>query len=264
METLTDTPEAALLRLDPALAAAVWVPLAGGRTNRLWRVGAFTVKRFDLDAASPLFPNDPLAEARALALFAPLGLAPRLRAAGRDWLIYDHIEGEGLRGDPAPVAVMLHRLHGCGVEAGFRLSPNGSAAVLADAARIHPMAGAPADPGIGPVRAVPIHADAVAGNVLVTPAGARLIDWQCPAMGDPAEDICTFLSPAMTWLYTGQPMTAERAEAFLAAYPDQAMAARARALRPLYGWRIAAHCAWKAARGDADYAQALKLELAAL
>lgn len=262
MNDATETPHSALARLDPRLASADWQPLAGGRTNRLWRVGGFTVKRFDVAAASPLFPNDPRAEAKALGLFAPVGIAPRLRAEGADWLIYDHAEGAVWSGDPAPVARALHRLHSLRIPEGtFRDAPNGSAAVLADAARIHVLAGAPPDPACGPVRAVPIHADAVAGNIIATAGGPLLIDWQCPAMGDPAEDLCTFLSPAMTWLYTGRPMPSDRGEAFLRAYPDAQVVARARIMMPVYRWRIAAHCAWKAAHGDTDYAQALKLEL---
>lgn len=262
MEDSFDSPEGALLRLDPDLAGAEWQPLAGGRTNRLWRVGGYTVKRFAPDGASPLFPNEVQAEARALALFAGSGLAPRLRALGRDWLIYDHAEGRIWSGDPAPVARALHRLHGIQVpEGSFRTAPNGSAAVLTDARRIFALPDAPDDPGLPPVAAVPIHADAVAGNIIETADGPLFIDWQCPAMGDPVEDICTFLSPAMTWLYSGEPMRPDRAEAFLAAYPDANVVARARAMMPVYRWRIAAHCAWKAARGDADYAEALKLEL---
>lgn len=264
---MTDVPtdlRTALLRLDPALAQAGWTALAGGRTNRLWRVGSFSVKLFDSAASSPLFPNDAKAEAKALDLFGPLGFAPRLRAAGADWLIYDHIDGAVWAGDPAPVARVLHRLHGTQIPKGsFRNAANGSAAVLADAGQIYPMSGGPVDPALGPVPAVPIHADAVSGNVLQSASGPVLIDWQCPAMGDPVEDLCTFISPAMSWLYCGTPCSADRAEAFLAAYPDAAVVARARVMLPVYRWRIAAHCAWKAARGDADYAQALKLELAA-
>lgn len=262
MELAVDTLEAALLRLNPDLATARWHVLAGGRTNRLWRVGGYTVKRFDPAAATPLFPNDAAAEARALALFAPLGLAPQLRAQGVDWLVYDHAEGAVWTGDPAPVARALHRLHGAAVPSGsFRLAPNGSAAVLDHAHAIYPLEGAPPDPGVGAVALCPIHADAVAGNILETRAGPLLIDWQCPAMGDPVEDICTFLSPAMTWLYSGKPMTADRAEAFLQAYPDAQTVARARVMMPVYRFRIAAHCAWKAARGDAAYAQAMQLEI---
>lgn len=262
MDDRPETPQAALGWLDPDLAVGDWQPLAGGRTNRLWRAGRFTVKQFDAAAASPLFPNDAGAEARALGLFAPLGLAPRLRAQGADWLIYDHAEGRPWAGDPAPVARALHRLHRARVPQGsFRTAPNGSAAILADARRIHGLPDAPADPHCPPVVPVPIHADAVAGNILDTAAGPLFIDWQCPAMGDPVEDICTLLSPAMTWLYTGKPISPDWANALLRAYPDAETVARARLMLPVYRWRIAAHCAWKAARGDADYAAALRLEL---
>ncbi len=262
MEDAPETVKAAVWRLDPALRGVCWQPLAGGRTNRLWRAGDLTIKKFTADAASPLFPNDAAAEARALELFAPLGIAPRLRAAGADWLVYDHADGAVWSGDPVPVARALHRLHGAKVPDGtFRPAPNGSGAVLAHAAAIHPLGDAPADPALPPAPVVPIHADAVVGNVLATAGGPVLIDWQCPAMGDAAEDLCTFLSPAMTWLYGGKVWSAAEAERFLAAYPDAAVVERARLMQPVYSHRIAAHCAWKAARGDADYAAALKLEL---
>ena len=252
-----DPATAALARLLPAPAA--WEPLPGGRTNRLWRIGPLVLKRHDPAAASPLFPNDPQAEARALTLFAPHGLAPRLRASGDDWLIYDHAEGTPWRGDPAPVARMLHRLHATPVPPGtFRPLPNGSAALIADAARFAPAdLPPPPDPQIGPVPPRPVHADPVPGNIIATAQGPLLIDWQCPGLGDPAEDLATLISPAMMWLYTGAKPPEGWAEAVLTAYPDPATADRTRALLPLYHWRIRAHCAFRAARGDADYATAL-------
>ena len=256
-----DPAEAALARLLPATAAREALP--GGRTNRLWRIGPLVLKRHDPAAASPLFPNDPQAEARALALFAPHGLAPRLRAAGDDWLIYDHAEGTPWRGDPAPVARMLHRLHATPVPPdAFRPLPNGSAALLAHAARFAPdgLPPPPPDPQLPPVPPRPVHADPVPGNILATAQGPLLIDWQCPGLGDPAEDLATLISPAMMWLYTGAKPPEGWAEAVLAAYPDQATADRTRRLLPLYHWRIRAHCAWKAARGNADYAQALRID----
>lgn len=254
-----DQAKAALDRLLPTPAA--WEPLPGGRTNRLWRIGPFVLKRFDTAAASPLFPNDPLAEARALSLFSSHALAPRLRASGDDWLIYDHVEGRPWRGNPGPVARMLHRLHTIPVPEGtFRPLPNGSAAILADAARFAPQdLPPPPDPQLPPVTPRPVHADPVPGNILATAQGPLLIDWQCPGLGDPAEDLATLSSPAMMWLYTGQKPPEGWADAVLAAYPDQATADRTRRLLPLYHWRIRAHCAWKAARGDADYAQALHI-----
>ena len=257
----------ALSRLDPSLTEISLQALPGGRSNGVWRAGGFVVKHHRAMAASPLFPNDPAAEAMALSLLSPLGLAPRLRANGPDWIIYDHADGTPWRGDPAPLARMLHRLHGTVLPDGcFRALPNGSAALLTHAASFAPagLPPPPPDPGLPPVPPRPVHADAVLGNILATARGPLLIDWQCPGMGDPAEDLVTLASPAMMWLYTGQTGMDGWADALFDAYPCAETVARARALRPLYLWRIAAHCAWKAARGDADYARALTLELSAL
>lgn len=262
----TDSPEAALAALGAG--DAPWHPLSGGRTNRLWRVGPFVLKRHDPAAASPLFPNDPLAEARALSLLAPHGLAPTLRAAGPDWVIYDHAEGPAWppQADPAPLARMLHRLHTTDLPAGtFRALPNGSAAILSHAASFAPpgLPPPPPDPQLPPVAPRPVHTDPVLANIIATPRGPLLIDWQCPGMGDPTEDLATLASPAMMWLYTGRKPAGGWGEAILADYPDAQVAARTRALLPLYRWRIIAHCAWKASRGDADYARAMQIEAGA-
>jgi hypothetical protein len=68
----------------------------------------------------------------------------------------------------------------------------------------------------------------------------------------------------MQWLYTRQTLSQDQATAFLAAYPDPQITTRYQTLAPLLHWRIAAHCAYRAAQGDADYATALALECAAL
>jgi thiamine kinase len=265
-----DSADAAIARLVPA-PQPQWQALPGGRTNRLWRVGDLVVKRYDPDATSPLFPNDPKAEALALRLFAPHGLAPMMRASGSGWLIYDHVKGAVWSGDPAPVAKALYRLHQIDLpEASFRRLGSGSADLHAQACA---MAGqcrgtlppVPADPGLPPVALRPLHGDAVPGNIVVGPQSKiTLIDWQCPALGDPAEDLATFLSPAMQWLYRGRPLSKAEEQVFLAAYPDTEAVARTRALAPLFHWRMAVHCLWKLERGASDYGPALRLELDAL
>jgi len=251
----------------PALKDQPWLPLPGGRTNRLWRVGRTVIKAYDPAAASPLFPNDPAAEARALALLGPLGLSPDLIGAGDGWLAYAHIDGQVWQADPAPVARMLARLHRQR-HTGFRPVASGSAALLSQAQAIaaacsSSLPPAPQDPGVPPVsRPCLIHADAVAGNLIDGPDGITLIDWQCPASGDPTEDLATFLSPAMQWLYRGRVLSAQETDAFLAAYPDPDVTARYLRLQPLYRWRMTAHCRWKAERGAADYIRAAAAELA--
>lgn len=261
-DALPPSAHAALVRLDPETALLTPLPLTGGRTNRVWRVGGLVVKVFHPNAATPLFPNDPAAEARALSIFAPLGLAPTLRAVGLDWLIYDHVPGAVWSGDPAPVAETLARLHATTGVTGFRAMANGSTALRQDALRVArglPSPPMPTVPDLPPVPARPIHGDSVAGNFVVTPDRVVLIDWQCPGLGDPAEDLATFLSPAMQWLYTGKTLTSEQRARFIAAYPDPETVARFIALEPLFRWRMAAHCAHRAGLGDADYAQALRL-----
>jgi len=251
----------------PQLQGQDWQALAGGRTNSLWRVGQTVIKVHDPAAAAPLFPNDPVAEAQALAMLGPLGIAPRLAGSGNGWLAYSYVEGQAWQTGPAPVAGLLLRLHQLR-PAGFRISPSGSAAILGQARAIAAgcrafLPPAPPDPGIAPVK-LPclIHSDAVPGNVIVGPQGVTLIDWQCPALGDPAEDLATFLSPAMQWLYRGRVLTPAESGSFLQAYPDKNVTDRCRALAPLFRWRMAAHCLWKAERGAEDYRCALEFELA--
>lgn len=254
----------ALSDLAPGLSLGDAQRLAGGRTNHVWRIGPVVLKCHEPAGATPLFPNDPQAETTALRLFAPRGIAPHLLAEGAGWLICRYLPRQETPPTPASVAHLLHRLHSHPVPgAPFRILPNGSAAILAHARSFAP-AGLPAppdDPQVPPVAPRPIHGDAVPGNILSTPSGPVLIDWQCPGMGDPAEDLATLLSPAMMWLYTGEKQDEGWREALLHAYPDRATADRTRTLLPLFRWRIMAHCAWKASRGDADYAPALRIEL---
>jgi hypothetical protein len=250
----------------PDLAGRSWLPLAGGRINRVWKVGDQVVKCYDPGGHSPLFPNDPLAEAQALRQFGPIGLSPDLSQTGQGWLAYRHVPGQTWAAGTGAVARFLHRLHGTAAT-GLRPLASGSAALTSAAEAI--LAGCrarlvrPDAPGIAPwPDPRPIHGDAVPGNLVLGPAGLVAIDWQCPALGDPAEDIATFLSPAMQLLYRGAPLSTDEVAEFFAAYPDQAVVTRYQALRPLFHWRMAAHCLWRAERGDPAYRAALQLELA--
>lgn len=241
-----------------------WLPLAGGRSNRVWRVGAVAVKLYQPRTATPLFPNDPAAEALALQSFAGHDLAPDFVASGAGWLAYRFQPGDIWREDPAAVGRLLGALHGLGPLPGLRPLPIGPQAIARHATRFAPSdlppMPRPADPG--PIRPTVVHGDAVPGNIVVTPGGLRLIDWQCPGNGDPVDDLALFLSPAMQVLYRGAPLTGAERQAFLGAYPCRSTVARYKVLAPILHWRIAAHCAFRAARGDAGYGAAIRLELA--
>ncbi len=104
----------------------------------------------------------------------------------------------------------------------------------------------------------------MAGNILVAGKSLTLIDWQCPAIGDPCEDIALFLSPAMQHLYRGSPLSPGEEVEFLGAYAQPATVSRYQALRPWYGWRMAAYCLWRVENGSTDYEEALQLELGIL
>lgn len=258
---------------SPALSAAVraqlpataghWEPLRGGRVNRLWRSGNVVIKSYDPGGATPLFPNSATAESAALRFAAPHGLSPTLLGEGAGWVAWAHAPGVPWQSDPARAARLLARLHALAPPATFAPRPSGSAAILAQGAAIAAPWPAPPDPGIGPCPIpAPLHGDPVPGNIIVDGDRALLIDWQCPATGDPAEDIALFLSPAMQWLYRGATLSMDETAAFLSAYGNPGTVARYRALAPVLHWRIAAHCAWRAARGDGDYEQALRLEFA--
>ena len=107
-----------------------------------------------------------------------------------------------------------------------------------------------------------LHCDIVPGNLIENSGGLFLIDWQCPAIGDPVEDIAIFLSPAMQTLYRGHPLSPEEREQFLESYHTQAE--RYQTLAPAYHYRMAAYCQWQVERGFPDYAAGRDAEIAAL
>ena len=272
----------ALIRAGLDGAGAVWTPLRGGRTNRVWRMQTPTrrvvVKLYRDDGATPLFPNDAGAEAAALRALAGHALAPGLLAdldteSGRV-LICDYLEGASAPDAPAAVGALLRRLHDIPAPTGLRcLAPGDTAILNAGDRMLRGLAGDDAGrlralrPGsIAPGQVTPrfLHGDPVPANVMATAKGLRLIDWQCPAWGDPVEDLAIFLSPAMQKLYGGGLLGRDRACAFLAGYGHSARVHRYRDLAKAFHWRMAAYCLWKAARGDAEYAAAFGLEVAML
>jgi len=256
---------------------ARWQALGGGRSNALWRIegtGAapLVCKLFRPEGQTPLFGNDPAAEAAALTALAGTGLAPALVAMGETpagpSVIYRHVAGQPWRSgdDPAPVARALRRLHGRPLPAGLADAPMGAAALIAQTRRILAEIGAdlplPEPVDLAPGVPVFLHGDATAGNALVTPSGVVFIDWQCPARGDATEDLATFLSPAMQILSGNSPLSPAAEAAFLTAYEAPEVVSRYRDLAPAYHARMAAYCLWRAARGEDAYRAAAEAELA--
>ncbi|MGB5556739.1 MAG: aminoglycoside phosphotransferase family protein [Paracoccaceae bacterium] len=256
--------------------------LSGGRTNVIWRVGngqaALVCKLYAHSAESPLFPNDSEAEALALTALSGTHLAPemigRYATSLGPCLLYRYVEGASFSGDITLAAGALKHLHCQLPPAGLRHIEQGPAALRRQGFEILDActssvaqtlrAVCPNVRDIEQSETVFLHGDAVPANMIQGPNGTVLIDWQCPALGDPAEDLATFLSPAMQSLYGGRPLTVDEQAGFLSAYGNRYTVRSYRVLRPLFHWRMAAHCLWKSERGAPDYADAMQLELAQL
>ena len=124
-------------------------------------------------------------------------------------------------------------------------------------------------------RASLVHTDCGPGNLVRSRDGLVLIDWQCPGLGDPVEDIACFLSPAMMILYEQQPHSTRAVERFLGAYGQSASGretvARYRRDAAAWHYRIGGYCVWREDRlarrlpdVAARYRRALAAEIALL
>lgn len=203
----------------------------------------------------PILPDD---EARALLVLAGRGVAPELvsfhpRVGNMPAvLVYRYVEGPLWSTGVASVARLFRHQHAVVVD-GFRSVPTGAQAICRqgdrllhaadpdDAARLAALR--PVRQVLPARRRVLIHTDAGPGNLIVGPDGLRLIDWQCPALGDASEDLFTFLSPAFQVLYGCRPLVDEERAAFIATYDVSAVGARLTALMPAFTFRMAAYCA---------------------
>lgn len=300
MATQTDAPIPAfdpvrlvVERTNCAAASIVCKPLAGGYLNQVFRLvgpfGDWVVKRFKLSSELTLFPNLARAEMRALSILGPLGISPRLIDFIDDpdhglILIYAFHDGATWPGPSvgtaetpslAAVAALLKRQHQLTVD-GFRDVPVTPADILEQGDQFLAQMERPQE--LRRLRPTPVncpvllrrsllHTDVGPGNLILGPQGLRLIDWQCPALGDAAEDLCAFLSPAFQILYGRQPLAAAQRAAFLFAYDDRRTAERLHLLEPFYHWRMATYCGMRQqqyAAGRPEAAAAYAKAVAAL
>jgi len=237
--------------------------LRGGYLNQVFRVTGYgvdwVVKRFMPETELALFPNLPADEAEAMKRVAALGLAPKVIAflgqLEAPVLVYEFYEGAMWREGVAPVAHLIRRLRSVDA-AGFREVANTPAALLAEGdaylpklspeMRMHLAAVRPTPVEIEPVPRGFLHTDIGPGNIIVGGDGAlKVIDWQCPAAGDPVEDLVVFLSPAFQILYARKPLGEGEVAEFFDAYDDPAMQDRYGRMRRFYDWRMAGYCAMR-------------------
>jgi len=116
------------------------------------------------------------------------------------------------------------------------------------------------DVSISDIEPVLLHTDVVPGNLIIGKKGLRLIDWQCPAIGDPIVDIMMFLSPGMHEIYGSGKLSMKDHETFLMNLTPK-LRSRYNILGPLYHWRLAAYCFWKAEQGFIEYEKAALAEI---
>lgn len=259
---------------------ANWSRLLGGRSNPVWRIMSddmpydLVCKLYDDAAATPLFANDGTREALVLKHLAGKGIAPDyvgfMDSALGASVLYQHVDGIPWTRGVEDVARLMAKLHQIEAPQGLPESITSPITLIAETRAMADAIGIqlPAPPRVsGDLPTASrrfLHGDIVPGNIVASSDGLRLIDWQCPVIGDPAADIAVFLSPAMQVLYGNQPLTPAEQSDFLTAYVravgDATGAERYRALAPLFHWRMACYCDWKAAHGDAAYRDVAGLE----
>ncbi len=250
---------------------ARWLRQSGGHSNPVWRImdrdQDLICKLYRLENRSPLFGNDPDLEALSLAALAGSRISPRLVArlsvGGKQSLIYSYLPGPQWSGDVADVARLLARLHSKPAPVGLPSASSTPDILVAQTLKMQPDMSVPLPTSPLPPapQAVFLHGDVVPGNLVQTETGLRLIDWQCPAVGDPTLDLAIFLSPAMQVIYGHRPLTISEINTFFQSYGRADVERRYRALAPLFHARMAAYCLWKGALGSAAHASAAALEL---
>ena len=271
-----------------------WTVLPGGRTSPVWRVRSGAddlVCRYRVECReNPLFPSLPCDEIRCLEWLRQTGCVPGIRdtvSVGNGIvLICEYVRGKpwslpssaaARNRDLAEVAQLLGRIHGVRPRADLEARPAGSDELRQHGRSILSMcAGEDAkrlsrlEPRCNSVvcrQRTLVHGDVVPGNLIRSNDGLTVIDWQCPGIGDPADDIACFLSPGMQMTNGGVVIDASLIEAFIEAYPCQDTIDRYRKLLPLFHWRMAAYCLWRTqipGPGYPEYREAMEAEIAAI
>ena len=258
--------------------------LTGGFWNRVYRLRSkedtamdWVVKQFVQVPVNPMFPILPNAEYAALQFLQEHACAPKPIAFIADspvgsLLVYGYVQGSSWNGDLAAAATLLARVQRIPIDAfathAFRKLPTEShelldhsdemlqrhPGALSDSVReLRPLVSTEAiHPRHGEVL---VHSDCGPGNMVSSPDGLRLIDWQCPGLGDGLQDVVTFLSPAMQVLYGYPVLTDSQEQQFLDVYfsalgqtpsDSQETHARLHRIRSSHHYRFAAYCAMRA------------------
>jgi thiamine kinase len=254
----------------------IWHVQTGGQTNKVWRLEGendLICKLYLENGNNPLFNNTPEEEYRCLLWLDGSDIAPKpykfLKTPFGEVLLYNFIKGERWSHDIEAVSELLSRIraHKCpkGLrtlsslpsvikQTGFEIINRLNAYHKNELMSICP------DALVSDIEPILLHTDVVPGNLIIGKEGLRLIDWQCPAIGDPIVDITMFLSPGMHEIYGSGEFSEKEHEIFLMNLTPK-LRNRYNILGPLYHWRLAAYCFWKAEQGFIEYEKAALAEI---
>jgi thiamine kinase len=254
----------------------LWYPQAGGRTNKVWRITGekdLICKLYLESKTNPLFNNIPEAEYRCLLWLNGSGIAPKpyeyLKTPFGKVLMYYYIKGETWSHDVGAVSELLNRIRKHKYPKRLRILPSSPSDIkqtgleIINKLNIHhknKLNKICPDVSISDIEPVLLHTDTVPGNLIFGDIGLQLIDWQCPAIGDPIVDIMMFLSPGMHEIYRSGKLSMKDHEVFLMSLTSD-LRNRYLAIGPLYHWRLAAYCFWKAEQGFIEYESAALAEI---
>jgi thiamine kinase len=254
----------------------VWYTQTGGRTNKVWRlVGEedLICKLYLETKSNPLFDNTPKAEYECLLSLNGSGIAPRpykyLKTPFGEVLLYYYIKGQKWSRDVNSVSELLTRIRKHKYPKRFRILSNLPSDIKQTGLEIinklnnyhkNKLIKICPDVSISDIEPVLLHTDVVPGNLILGDKGLRLIDWQCPAVGDPIIDIMMFLSPGMHEIYGSGKLSMKDHQTFLVNLTPQ-LRSRYNIIGPLYHWRLAAYCFWKAEQGFIEYENAASAEI---
>jgi thiamine kinase len=254
----------------------VWHAQTGGQTNKVWRlIGEedLICKLYLETKNNPLFNNTPEAEYRCLFWLEGSDIAPKpckyLKTPFGEVLLYHYIKGQTWSHDVYAVSELLTRIRKLKYPSGLRVLSNfpsdikqSGFEIIKKLNRYHKnkLSKICPDVSISDIEPVLLHTDVVPGNLILGDEGLRLIDWQCPAIGDPIVDIMMFLSPGMHEVYGSGKLTMKDHEVFLMSLSSD-LRNRYNIIGPLYHWRLAAYCFWKSEQGFNEYENAALAEI---
>ena len=254
----------------------VWYAQTGGQTNKVWRLlgeNDLICKLYLETKANPLFNNIPEAEHRCLLWLEGSNIAPKpykyLKTPFGEVLMYNYIKGNTWSHNVDTVSELLTRIRKHKYPEGLRILPNLPFDIKQSGLQIinklnsfhkNMLIKICPDVSISDIEPVLLHTDVVPGNLILGEKGLRLIDWQCPAIGDPIVDIMMFLSPGMHKIYGPGKLSMKDYQTFLMNLTPK-LRSRYNIIGPLYHWRLAAYCFWKAEQGFIEYEKAALAEI---